>query len=102
MYVDDCAEAIRRVTESGKIGEIYNIGWVREGWTIDQQAIANWFQDWIREMQFAFGLATPSKLFYLKHPYIFYLDRNDPWEGAKVDGKVGNKPVRHNNCIQNF
>lgn len=26
MYVDDCAEAIRRVTETGKTGEIYNIG----------------------------------------------------------------------------
>ena len=26
MFVDDCAEAIRRVTESGRIGEIYNIG----------------------------------------------------------------------------
>uniref|UniRef100_A0AC35UIM5 NAD(P)-bd_dom domain-containing protein n=1 Tax=Rhabditophanes sp. KR3021 TaxID=114890 RepID=A0AC35UIM5_9BILA len=26
MYVDDCAEAIRRVTEQGRIGQIYNIG----------------------------------------------------------------------------
>ena len=26
MYVDDCAEAIRRVTERGRIGHIYNIG----------------------------------------------------------------------------
>ncbi|TKR81871.1 hypothetical protein L596_015673 [Steinernema carpocapsae] len=26
MYVDDCAEAIRRVTECGELGEVYNIG----------------------------------------------------------------------------
>jgi dTDP-glucose 4,6-dehydratase len=26
MYVDDCAEAIRKVTEQGRLGEIYNIG----------------------------------------------------------------------------
>lgn len=26
MFVDDCAEAIRRVTESGRMGETYNIG----------------------------------------------------------------------------
>ncbi|MFH4977626.1 hypothetical protein AB6A40_004335 [Gnathostoma spinigerum] len=26
MFVDDCAEAIRRVTEQGLVGEIYNIG----------------------------------------------------------------------------
>uniref|UniRef100_A0A0K0F3U3 dTDP-D-glucose 4,6-dehydratase n=1 Tax=Strongyloides venezuelensis TaxID=75913 RepID=A0A0K0F3U3_STRVS len=26
MYVDDCAEAIKRVTEKGKISQIYNIG----------------------------------------------------------------------------
>ncbi|CAJ0583491.1 unnamed protein product, partial [Mesorhabditis spiculigera] len=26
MYVSDCSEAIRRVTESGKVGEVYNIG----------------------------------------------------------------------------
>jgi dTDP-D-glucose 4,6-dehydratase len=26
MFVDDCAEAIRRVTEHGKIAECYNIG----------------------------------------------------------------------------
>ncbi|KAK0401888.1 hypothetical protein QR680_016031 [Steinernema hermaphroditum] len=26
MFVDDCAEAIRRVTENGTLGEIYNIG----------------------------------------------------------------------------
>ncbi|VDM24296.1 unnamed protein product [Toxocara canis] len=26
MYVDDCAEAIRKVTENGRLGETYNIG----------------------------------------------------------------------------
>jgi nucleoside-diphosphate-sugar epimerase len=26
MYVDDCAEAIRRITENGRIGQVYNIG----------------------------------------------------------------------------
>ncbi|VDK48825.1 unnamed protein product [Anisakis simplex] len=26
MYVDDCAEAVRRITESGRLGETYNIG----------------------------------------------------------------------------
>ncbi|KAL3103268.1 hypothetical protein niasHS_002454 [Heterodera schachtii] len=26
MYVDDCAEAIRRITERGRIGQTYNIG----------------------------------------------------------------------------
>jgi dTDP-D-glucose 4,6-dehydratase len=26
MFVDDCAEAIRRITEKGQIGEVYNIG----------------------------------------------------------------------------
>ncbi|KAI1730944.1 GDP-mannose 4,6 dehydratase domain-containing protein [Ditylenchus destructor] len=26
MYVDDCAEAIRRVTEQGRLGQVYNIG----------------------------------------------------------------------------
>lgn len=26
MYVEDCAEAIRRVTEQGRLGQIYNIG----------------------------------------------------------------------------
>uniref|UniRef100_A0AC34RPJ4 NAD(P)-binding domain-containing protein n=1 Tax=Panagrolaimus sp. JU765 TaxID=591449 RepID=A0AC34RPJ4_9BILA len=26
MFVEDCAEAIKRVTEFGKIGEVYNIG----------------------------------------------------------------------------
>ena len=26
MFVNDCAEAIRRITENGKLGEIYNIG----------------------------------------------------------------------------
>lgn len=26
MYVDDCAEAILKVTENGRLGETYNIG----------------------------------------------------------------------------
>lgn len=26
MYVDDCAEAIRRVSEQGRLGQVYNIG----------------------------------------------------------------------------
>lgn len=26
IYVDDCAEALRRVCEHGKLGEIYNVG----------------------------------------------------------------------------
>ncbi len=26
IYVDDCSEAIRRITERGRLGQIYNIG----------------------------------------------------------------------------
>lgn len=26
MYVEDCARAIRKVTEKGRLGQVYNVG----------------------------------------------------------------------------